>query len=203
MGRKIAIILLTIFSMSCRSGDVEYSFLDIYKAFEKKDEALLKKFAENKNIEKISSDFGDTILFICIMEDRADILRQLIRNKADVRITNVHGLGLLHVATQYRNVEIVKMLIDAGCDVNARDNHGFTPLFNADTHDVIELLVKSGADLNIASFNGTTILHVLYKMHSMNKEIKYLITKGADPTIKNIYGESVEMMAKRDGRTIK
>lgn len=52
-------------------------------------------------------------------------------------------------AVESGNVERVKLLLDAGADANTRYENQFTPIFFARDPDVVELLLKHGAKLDI------------------------------------------------------
>lgn len=66
------------------------------------------------------------------------------------------GGTLLHVAAEFGQVEAARLLLDQGADVNARaGGGGQTPIYHAATQfndyglDVVRLLVRRGADLNL------------------------------------------------------
>ena len=56
------------------------------------------------------------------------------------------------------NIEAVRQHLAAGADVNAKNQNGSTPLHEAATKDVAELLIAEGADVN-AKDDGWTPLH--------------------------------------------
>ena len=66
----------------------------------------------------------------------------------------------LRHATENSNEPLIKALIQSGADVNVFDSHGRTPIHNAiqydDDAEIIELLVKHDADLNIRNIEGKT-----------------------------------------------
>ena len=63
-------------------------------------------------------------------------------------------------------MEVIKTLQDLmgmDLDIDAPDNYGWTPLFNAAANGRIEMLqylLKSGADLKAVSSRGRTALHM-------------------------------------------
>lgn len=79
-------------------------------------------------------------------------------------IATVGGNAALHFAAREGQLEAVKALLEAGAEVNqiSRASDGMTPLVQAIINgrfDVAEVLLKHGADSNIASaFSGVTAL---------------------------------------------
>ena len=68
----------------------------------------------------------------------------------------------LQVAARKGNIEAVKQHLAAGADVNAKSWNGMTPLHEAATKEVAELLIAEGADVNAkikgGEFKGETPL---------------------------------------------
>ena len=101
-------------------------------------------------------------------------------------------------ALRYGHERIAVYLLELNYDPNTSDNFGSTPLFDAKTVYMIELLIKNGADVNTVNVFGSTPLHIYYTSGFM-EGVSYLLQNGADPSIINNKGMSVEMMAKEDG----
>jgi ankyrin repeat protein len=92
------------------------------------------------------------------------------------------GQTALHYATDDQWVEAVALLLSHGADANIRDNDGHTPLFDAvgsstygkcrfpapvDTtreqkgKEILNLLLKHNADVNLQDKDGMTVLHII------------------------------------------
>jgi len=70
----------------------------------------------------------------------------------------------LHIAARKQAVtaELVASAVKEGT-INTKDNHGFTPLYHAAMFNdtaAIELLLASGADIEMADLGGLTPLHI-------------------------------------------
>ena len=78
------------------------------------------------------------------------------------------GDTLLHVAVIRENPNEVNYLIDKGLDINSRGDFLETPLFLAalmDKIEMVELLLKRGADPEIPNHLGDLPKHALLKAH--------------------------------------
>ena len=87
----------------------------------------------------------------------------------------------IHQAASFGRIEDVKQHLAAGTDVNLVSD-GFTPLHIAGwtgTKEIVELLIKNGADVNATHNGGGTPLH--WAARKGQKEIvELLISNGAN-----------------------
>ncbi len=88
-------------------------------------------------------------------------VRSLVQ-KSDVNLAQGDGMTALHWAVYHEDLEMASALIKAGTNVNAANRlNAVTPLLIASTAGnaaIIDLLLKSGADANLANSHGTTPL---------------------------------------------
>lgn len=95
-----------------------------------------------------------------------DILKMTLSHGADLRSTNRYGGTALIPAAERGHVETVSTLIAAGVDVDHVNRLGWTALLEAiilgnggEQHQrIVELLVKAGANVNLADGKGETPL---------------------------------------------
>lgn len=98
-------------------------------------------------------------------------------------LTNRNDWQLIHIAALNGLDETAKWLVENGADVNSRDVQGCTPLLLAFDLD-IDGAIQSGKEIDFS--------------HSKN-----LINLGADTSIKNYEGRSLESTAAAYGRKMK
>lgn len=84
--------------------------------------------------------------------------------------------------------EMVNFLLDNGADIEIKNNNQETPLFYAvfGDVDVVQALVKRGANIHALDKSGNTILHY----PSDPKVTTYLLMNGLDPNARNNINET-------------
>ena len=92
------------------------------------------------------------------------------------------------------------MLLSAHANVNLQDDNGWTPLMvvcDSDTPniDLVELLVQSGADINVEGGKTKAIALLQATMHGHTQIVQYLLYKGADINALSKNGYSSLMIA--------
>ena len=89
----------------------------------------------------------------------------------------------------------IDLLLEAGANVNARSNIGETPLLLAAKKeyrmpiDALQLLINSGADVNIMDREKNTALHFVASVPHL-KAVKLLLLAGAHVNITDNWGET-------------
>ena len=75
-------------------------------------------------------------------QDPPEAIRQEINNKAHVWYKELQGNTLLHLASKNNGTEVMELLVKHGADVNSRDAEGFTPLHVAAIHGDMQVVKK-------------------------------------------------------------
>lgn len=128
---------------------------------------IAKLLIDNGADVNIQDDMKNNPFLYSGAEGQLEILKILIKAGADTKITNRYGGVALIPASEHGYVDTVKYLLEnTDIDVNHINNLGWTALLEAiilgngsDNHKkVIELLLKHGADPNIADKDGVTPL---------------------------------------------
>ena len=138
------------------------------------------------------------------MDGNRDAVKTLLKQAADVNAAQGDGMTALHWAAMKNDAELVQTLLYAGANPKATTRIGaYTPLLLAaksGNADVIEPLVKSGADVNAATSNGTTAL--MFAAASGNvAAVQALLERGADVNAKeSVRGLTPAMFAAASNR---
>ena len=117
--------------------------------------------------------YGNTPLFYA---DTADEANALIAAGANVNYQTKDKDTPLFAAVREDNTVVAKILIDAGANVNATNEFYQTPLFDAKSAEMVNVLVKGGADIyhvDDHETGGTARDHMKYLLendHDINRE---------------------------------
>ena len=145
----------------------------------------------------------------------ADILPKRSSSKSGVLIstteqkinisTNDYDLSLfrdkdyeLFEAASSNNIVLAEECLKYGADINARIENGWTPTIVScykGSLEVLLLLIKKGADINLPNYKGTTPLMYAMSFYELSKEksvFDALIKYGADTEMCDIYSKTIK-----------
>ena len=101
----------------------------------------------------------------------------------------------LHNYVKKGDLRTVKHLVEnRQINIDAKDNQGMTPLhrattFKKDIHsDIVNYLIKKGADVNTVDANQNTPLHSVVRFSNNHKTLRILLRNGANPNVFNNKG---------------
>lgn len=137
--------------------------------------ALFKRYGiPPKDINAMGTGGWPPLVYACRGDNREhpDKVQELLDLGADVDVRNYKGKTALHYAAKAGFSKVINLLIEKGATVDATDNNGETPLF-----DAIRSTIKSGEKQRAA--------------------LEALLTKGANPNLKNRKGLTPLQVAQR------
>jgi cytohesin len=135
---------------------------------------------EPKDINEIDR-YGRTQLHISAEKgNQAQVLR-LIENGAELDMSDDTEKTALHYAVLNGHINIVKILLEEGADPNLQDENGCSCLLllRRNVEQILPLLIEHQADLEIADFEGKTLLNLAAQTKDKNF-IQFLLKAGAD-----------------------
>jgi ankyrin repeat protein len=142
------------------------------------------------------SKLGRTALWLAANEGHAAAVQALLQTGADANKADTNGYAPL---SRSASAPIATMLIERGASVNAANTFGQTALSCAAQEgdaDVVEALLKAGADANKADDDGNAPLSGA----ASAPIAKMLIERGADVNATNNLGETALLTAALDDR---
>ncbi|WHQ43995.1 ankyrin repeat domain-containing protein [Alcaligenes faecalis] len=135
-----------------------------------------------------SDSIHDSPYLVAGAEGRLEILRMTLENGADLRSVNRYGGTALIPAAEHGYVDVVRLLLAAGVDPNHVNYLGWTALHEAivlsdggaEHQEVLRLLIKAGADVNLPDRQGVLPLS-LARQRSQTEMAHILEQAGANP----------------------
>ena len=124
-------------------------------------------------------------------ESFIEMVNFLLKLGIDIDATDRKGISCLHNAAVLGDKEIASFLLEKGANVDLRSEEGFTPflwtLYAAHVWErdipkyleMLESLVKAGADVNAITSKGETALDLAKIWNSRPQFIKFLKEHGA------------------------
>jgi ankyrin repeat protein len=170
------------------------SFKDIQKAIVENNLTKVKKLVKaNPRILGIKSESGETPLYVAIYEGHLEIIQYLVDNGADIDDT-YNGESALYITCKHGShreisIEIIEYLLDVVESdedeydedkyINKKGKKGYFTLYIAcdkGDHDIVNLLLERGADINQATDDGTTALIIAVQENKDNSHLEIIET---------------------------
>ncbi|XP_067676346.1 serine/threonine-protein phosphatase 6 regulatory ankyrin repeat subunit A-like [Haliotis asinina] len=145
-----------------------------------------------------------TPIMVAGRSGHTEVIRLLVKNGADLSLRDAHGDNILYHACFGGHVEVVKYVVSKNrVDINSRGKDKKTPVMVAGERghkDVVELLVKYGANLSFKDVHSNNILHLACRSGHVSV-VEYVLSQGTvDVNAKNEKRESAATIARTLGR---
>ena len=135
-----------------------------------------------KDVNKILSKSGNTLLHKAVQYNKKDIVKVLLENGADFYASNNEDVRAIDYLT---NREIVQMILDAGFDINNRNKKNQTMLHIATKSKLLDfILQKNPENMNATDLYGNIPLHQAVLQNNYDN-IKILIDNKSDVFARN------------------
>ncbi|XP_034938575.1 putative ankyrin repeat protein RF_0381 [Chelonus insularis] len=161
----------------------------VYQAISRRLYNIAQLFVEYYADVQYISLTGETSLCKAIKHSLdVNFIKTLLELNSSVHTINNEGVTPLHMACSVESInqpEIIKTLLDYNADVNLTDCRSDTPLhiaYRNENLQVIELLLKNGANFHIPDDKGRTFLHHVSKNWNLQtaRKMELLLEYGAD-----------------------
>lgn len=173
---------------------------------------VLALLAEGADVNAASRGDGYNALMLAVVEGHENVWRHLLDAAARVDVKNEMGETAMHIAAGNGNIEAMQALHERGLSIHDKERFGKTPLMEAATDaptEVVEWLLKHGADPNVVDKDGCTALHWAYVgiLKSQGEcddacrhTIALLEKHGADPNVEDNMGRKPKDLLEPAGK---
>lgn len=131
---------------------------------------------------------GKTPLFIAVQYGHTQVIQELLLNRADVNKSTDKNVTPLFMAASRGDIDTVKLFLKANANTDIAkhdDNATAIAIAIQNNHtDIVDLLIKAGADINKSLTSGVTPLYMSC-LHGHHDQIELLLNANANPDLVN------------------
>jgi ankyrin repeat protein len=200
-------LILTETYEHARKRAKEYDMRDVLVVLDKGPRRIKKDAHWNPGL--IDKRTGLNDLHIAVINGDVKLIDDILKRNVSVNIKSEdeYGMGPLHYAVLHYKLDVLRLLLEHKANVQSTDRSLNTPLHMVAWLDdinmaknMVDALVKCGANINARNKNGDTLLHML--IYNNNKDlITYVNDKyRCDVSIKNNDRETPISLAQRLNR---
>ena len=150
-----------------------------------------------------TNTINETALIISCRTGNIDAINVFLNAGAETLISTIDGDTCLHAAANGDcSKDVLEIIISHGVDVNATNQRNASALMIACKRgdiDAIDLLLNTGADLNIARDLGDTCLHDAVRGDCSKEILQTIMRHGVDVNATNSNNATALMMAVQKG----
>jgi ankyrin repeat protein/nucleoside phosphorylase len=119
-------------------------------------------------------------------------LKRLLSGEVDINVKGLGGQTPLHIAVAQNDLSSAELLLDHGADVTVTNSMGFTPLSLARrNYEMLQKLIdKRPEQINAPEDRFMHTVLILVAVERNLTAVKFLLSKGANPSICDIFEET-------------
>ena len=132
----------------------------------------------------LTTQYGETMLSRALNNSNKELAALLIESGADLEVTRPGAEAPIFRIVTMNDADLLALAIEKKADINVKDSSGSTPLQRAVLYgngkvELVELLLKAGAELNAQNNAGQTALDLVRPGN--NDLLQFLKEHGAKP----------------------
>ncbi|MCK5457486.1 MAG: ankyrin repeat domain-containing protein [Melioribacteraceae bacterium] len=161
-----------------------------------------QKKPQDKNTNQTSQNID--LLYNAALDGDIEVVKNYLETGFDVNQPNQDKQSLLMLSGFNGHTDLCEYLIKSGAHIEARETNGRTALMFASTGPfpkTVELLLQNDANPNSIDNleHFTPLMHAAAEGHI--EVVKILLDHGADPSLKDIDGDTAESFAVQKGHS--
>lgn len=196
LGHSFWLILLPVLLLSCTQP--EPPTISLYRAIQAGDLNQIKRHLHHDTDINQPDREGQMPLHVAAERGRLVISRMLIEHGAQLEARNRGGHTALETAVLAGKIQVAQLLLRRGATLDAPALLFEAICADANFRDVLEFLVRQGADVNALDDSGDTPL-VLAARLGRRLLVKRLIDQGADVNLPSAGGVTPLAAARATG----
>ncbi len=165
------------------------------------DLSVIDFLSQYVNSMNTKDENGNTALTKAVNKNSPEVVEFLLSKNADVEVVDAEGntleYYLLNTFKAHNNIDFeakLRLLKDEGLVMGQTQHGGNTPLHIAAQENNLELLKRweeFNIDINAKNNSGYSVLQIAAMKAHSSDILQYLISKGADKTVKTDFDETV------------
>jgi ankyrin repeat protein len=153
------------------------------------------------DISSVDDRLERTPLHWAVIKNCTKVVELLLAKGSEVNKRDGNGQHALSLASRCSSREMVELLIKLGADIIQADHSGYTPLHWAGTREIAEVLISHNGDLRVASKEGLLPIHTACR-EGKTEVAEFFIGKGENVDAENeVSGRKPLHLAVREGHT--
>jgi ankyrin repeat domain-containing protein 50 len=181
----------------------------LHKAAKKGEDAIVRLLLHHGAEIDARDHDNCTPLHFAAANGHEAIVKTLIEHGSDIYATDDECRGTLHHAANSRNPKILEVLLDLGVELEHMSERNFSVLHEAvmsdccswDGENMVQLLLKRGANAKTQDANGETPLH-LATLYGRDQVARLLLLYGANLNATDINEHTALHTAARSGQLV-
>ncbi|MCF6354102.1 MAG: ankyrin repeat domain-containing protein [Candidatus Polarisedimenticolaceae bacterium] len=184
---KIPALILLLFLSAC--GEPDRPSLALYPAIERGDIAQIERHIKwGADLNQTNPD-GSTPLHVAAKAGRWVVVKLLLKHGADINILDGEGHTPLYNAVMAGRTQVAEMLIKHGAKLDSNQLLQEAVSNQIVDRDIFRFLIQQGADINLITEEGETLLHTAVKK-GYRVVSRILIRNGADINARDTAGQT-------------
>ena len=144
-------------------------------------------FYENKFDFNVKNKYGETPLFLMIINNKISAIKYFIEKGADIKAAVNNNSTPLEAAISHGYEKTAIYLVEKGADIKFKNESGLTPLHKAAQYgltDLMAVLISNKADCDSTTKYGSTPLFFAVERGAL-PAVELLLNAGANPNVRD------------------